>query len=714
MTRINTNVSSINAQKSLAQSNASLQEALTRLSTGLRINSGKDDPAGLIASESLRADITATKAGITNSERANQMIATADSALGQVSSLLNDIRGLVTEAANNAAMSDDQIAANQLQIDSSLAAINRIAQTTSFQGNKLLDGSLGFLYEGGTNYSYVRNLAINQANMGTASTLAVTATVSQAATQAQIDIENVPTATDPVNATGSITLTNIQAVSSGTFTIDTTPDPDNTITVTAEDGEAYDGAAGNMQIQFVLDDDTADGVATASINAEGTLMTVKVGWDDGAGTCSTTWETIGDAIVDPTVGDDVFAVTIVDDTAVFDTAMDGDSFFLTDGRDAGDTVIQITADSAGEAMNGKTVSFSESADVDAGSVDASVDDDGNITILVNDSSDVTHAAIAAAIDALTGYSAEIISSSGDTTYAGGTDTSDDQDLANGADATGGLDTAVTFSLGGKEGTEVFSFSVGASISQMQTAIEALSDSTGVTASISGTTLELKSIAYGSSAFVDVRVISEDAGGTLRASVGQGNRDAGDDIEGRINGIEATGSASTLRVSNSRMDIAMEVATGFTGAITFDITGGGALFQLGPEVVSNQQSRVGIGSLSTAELGGSAGKLYELQSGGEKSLTGDIIGAAAVLDDVISQVTTLRGRLGAFQKTTLETNINTLNDTLEALTEAESSIRDADFASESANLTRAQILVSSGVSVLATANQNPQNVLQLLR
>ena len=81
MTRINTNVSSLTAQKSLAQANVSLQQALTRLSTGLRINVGKDDPAGLIASEALRSDIVSTQRAIGNSERANQMIGTADSAL---------------------------------------------------------------------------------------------------------------------------------------------------------------------------------------------------------------------------------------------------------------------------------------------------------------------------------------------------------------------------------------------------------------------------------------------------------------------------------------------------------------------------------------------------------------------------------------------------------------------------------------------------------
>ena len=74
MSRINTNVSSLIAQTRLTRSNAQLQTSLTRLSTGLRINSGKDDPAGLIASEALRADITSVNKAITNSERANQLM----------------------------------------------------------------------------------------------------------------------------------------------------------------------------------------------------------------------------------------------------------------------------------------------------------------------------------------------------------------------------------------------------------------------------------------------------------------------------------------------------------------------------------------------------------------------------------------------------------------------------------------------------------------
>src|SRR6516162_439339 len=184
MTRINTNISSLTAQQTLATSNDQLQQTLTRLSTGLQINSGADNPAGLIAATALGNDIANSQQAISNSQLANQMISTADSALSQVSTLLTSIQGLATQAANTAAMSPSEIAANQLQIDSSLDAINRISQTTAFQGKKLLDGSLGFNYSQGTGYGAVQSLQINQANFGTASSVAVDIKVTTLATQA--------------------------------------------------------------------------------------------------------------------------------------------------------------------------------------------------------------------------------------------------------------------------------------------------------------------------------------------------------------------------------------------------------------------------------------------------------------------------------------------------------------------------------------------------
>jgi len=131
MTRINTNISSLTAQNSLANANTALQTAMTRLSTGLRINSGADDPSGMIAAAELGSEISSTNQAISNTTSATNMINTADTALSQVTKLLNTIQTLITQTANDATMSDAEKAANQNQIDSSLAAINRIAQTTS-------------------------------------------------------------------------------------------------------------------------------------------------------------------------------------------------------------------------------------------------------------------------------------------------------------------------------------------------------------------------------------------------------------------------------------------------------------------------------------------------------------------------------------------------------------------------------------------------------
>lgn len=179
------NVPAIGAQINLLRTQSALTDVLTRLTTGLKINSGKDDPAGLIASELLKSDISATEQAITNTQRANSMIAVADSALGQVSSLLNDIRTLVNEGANTGAMSSDQIAANQLQIDATLDSIDRIANTTNFQGQKLLDGSLDFT-TAGIDYSKILDLEIESANFGTQKQIDVSIKVIEKAETAKL------------------------------------------------------------------------------------------------------------------------------------------------------------------------------------------------------------------------------------------------------------------------------------------------------------------------------------------------------------------------------------------------------------------------------------------------------------------------------------------------------------------------------------------------
>ncbi|MCA9283534.1 MAG: flagellin, partial [Phycisphaerales bacterium] len=140
MARINSNIPSLIAQSRLKGSNANLSTRLERLSTGLRINRGKDDPAGLIISERIRSDIEGVNQGIRNAERASSVIATTESALAEINDLLNSIRSLIVEAANTGANSEIERRANQDQIDSAIASITRISNTATFGGLKLLNG----------------------------------------------------------------------------------------------------------------------------------------------------------------------------------------------------------------------------------------------------------------------------------------------------------------------------------------------------------------------------------------------------------------------------------------------------------------------------------------------------------------------------------------------------------------------------------------------
>src|SRR6187401_3349378 len=104
MSRITSNVQSLIAQRSLTQNNQALGTSLERLSTGLRINRGKDDPAGLIASESLRSEIKSINMAIGNADRADQVVNIAEGGLQEISGLLTEMQGLLTGTASKAGL----------------------------------------------------------------------------------------------------------------------------------------------------------------------------------------------------------------------------------------------------------------------------------------------------------------------------------------------------------------------------------------------------------------------------------------------------------------------------------------------------------------------------------------------------------------------------------------------------------------------------------
>ena len=188
MSRINTNVSSLIAVNSLNKNTASLQTSLQRLSTGVRINSGKDDPSGLIASESLKAEQKSTETAIGNAQQANNIIGTAEGSLSEVSNLLVSLQGLVGNSANSAGLSSDEQNANQLQVDSILSTINRISNSASFQGVKLLNGTFDYTTSGLTTTSAFTSVSINSANVGS-TPLSVTVAVVASSQTAELDFK---------------------------------------------------------------------------------------------------------------------------------------------------------------------------------------------------------------------------------------------------------------------------------------------------------------------------------------------------------------------------------------------------------------------------------------------------------------------------------------------------------------------------------------------
>jgi flagellin len=815
MSRINTNVNSLVGQNQLKRANDSLSTAINRLSTGLRINSGKDDPAGLIASEALRSDIVSTEKAISNSERASLVIATADAALGQVSSLLNDVRGLVVEAANSGALSDDEIAANQLQVDSSLEALNRIAQTTSFQGRKLLDGSLDFVTNANSVAS-VRNVQVDQANLGASGSVGVNVDIQAAATKATL-AGSIPIGSTPGNeSTATLTLgggatINIEAAATGVdFNDIAVSFVEDSGTATGAPTATYDSALKKLVVTVNDSATTAAADITTAINGladfNATLGVAGNYQNSTAPTAASTQLSFGDGgkltvtsanggsggngvnVVfaesnsvtagAPTAaynGTDTITVTVNDaantNLSAIQSAIDGLSGFnatvdtagsyevSADAVDAtgsltfsGGGAITLTADAGGTAANGVAITFVEDSGTTPGAPTAVYDGTAKtLVVTVNDAAATALTDIRDAINtATTGVFTAAVTTPGDGNYAFGTDATVTDTTAGGlaADAgdsavTGttaggsannpgdsavtattaggtndigaGLVAALTFRLSGSSGSEVFSFDAGATGSQIADAINLLSDATSVSASFNSSTgaLSFSSTDYGTDSLVQVDVIDEGAGGTFGAGLAA-SRANGTDVVASINGVTANGKGNSLSINTSSLDLSLTVSDGSSTDFNFTISGGGALFQLGPDVVRNQQARLGIGSVDTGSLGGASGRLYQLASGQNADLKTDATLASKIVDETITKVASLRGRLGAFQSTTLESNISSLNDGLANLRESESVIRDADFAKESANLTRAQILVQSSTSVLSIANQNPQNVLSLLR
>ena len=127
---VQTNVAALTAQRNLQRSSDRLNVSLERLSTGYKINRAADDASGLVISEYQKAQISGLEQAIANTDRAVNLVQTAESGLGEINSILLSIRQLAVDSANTGANDPDVLAANQADIENLLSTIDRIADTT--------------------------------------------------------------------------------------------------------------------------------------------------------------------------------------------------------------------------------------------------------------------------------------------------------------------------------------------------------------------------------------------------------------------------------------------------------------------------------------------------------------------------------------------------------------------------------------------------------
>jgi len=163
---INTNVASLNSQRMLDRTNSSLKTSMERLSSGLRVNSAKDDAAGLAIADRMTSQVRGMTVAMRNANDGISMAQTAESAMGSITDTLQRMRDLGVQAANRGAVSDSDRQKLQTEFKQLGDEINRIIQNTEFNGKKILNGSLvGAMFQVGAGTSANNQISITVSDL---------------------------------------------------------------------------------------------------------------------------------------------------------------------------------------------------------------------------------------------------------------------------------------------------------------------------------------------------------------------------------------------------------------------------------------------------------------------------------------------------------------------------------------------------------------------
>lgn len=718
---INTNVASLNAQRNLGKSQADLSRSMQRLSSGLRINSAKDDAAGLAISDRMTSQIRGLNQAARNANDGISMSQTAEGALQETTNILQRLRELAIQSANDTNSASDR-ASLQAEVNQLKQEITRIANTTTFNERKVLDGSLiNAQFQVGANANETISFAISSAkaeDLGSNEISTNSEIGIEAATRSQSAASIPATGGAGTNiANARIAALPAQTVTF-TFTNGTTAPAALTNGMTAPDAKiALDGAAA--------------AVSTASYGTNTTTLSfLATLWDNGAGTDDTMTMNINGAPLTVTATNGgTFAANL--DTAVtaWNTANTG-ATGVTLARTG--TNVSVTT-SGGQNIELDTAAFNNGAT-------------GALSYLNTSgaSQPLTTGAYVQRATARYDYptSANIASlvSSGD---ALGVDASAEGLRGIGLANTGAGNNVVLQNLNvvGRSGSATVEILADSTANAIAGLINAEAAATGVTANARTTATISDLTTNGTVGFTLVgtnvlpipisatvnadnlgplaRAINDQSGNTGISAVISGDNTSISLVQAEGYDIKIAGFSHSNGTTADSMTVTGNqgtgtILTGQGGSTTNATVVGGevSFFSIYSFNVTSDVSMANGSLFNSAANAANSSILYSVDSINISTVKG-ANDAIKIVDGAIGQIDSLRGDLGAIQNR-FESTIANLNNVSENLSAARSRILDADIAMETSAMTKNNILQQAGVSILAQANTTPQLALQLLQ
>lgn len=721
---INTNAVSLSAQRNLSKTGQSLATSIQRLSSGLRINSAKDDAAGLSITNRMTSQIRGTGVAIQNSRDAISLAQTGEGALQESTSILQRIRDLAVQSANDTNSSSDR-AALQAEVSQLKEELNRIAETTSFNGVNLFDGSKqSFAFQTGANAGETVNVkvqSITTDKIGASATAGLSSTANNISSTGGEGF--LSGSTGDALAAGDLVINGfaVGASSGSDDSASTSFTSSSAIAKAAAINEISDASG----ITAVVNANVVEGVEVTAVGTlAATAATFQINGVSIAGGLNSTLsvqanlQSIAQGVNDVKGQTGVTAEVITTDNGfrIDLTAEDGRNITLTNEGSEGGLPFsaQGLAAGSGGIANSLSVTYT-----------------GTFTLISEDGSDYTLSTNTGDIDTAglvegtyTGSQSQVVGNSLLATNAAGATTL--------ALAAGDLviNSVAIRATSSSDDTASTSGASGSAIAKAA-AINEVADQTGVSATVEANVIN--GTVSGSTAGSTNTLTINGVG----ISIASGDNDS-DTITNIVDGVndkasqtgvraEATGTGFQLIADDGRniaingsggTQLGIDIQNPQNGTSTSYTDMTAAYVQISSvTLVSGDQIDIGSNTTNVSDSGFRVGEFGSQENGQlvsqiDISTVEGANDAIISVDNALTQVDRVRSDFGAVQNR-FESTISNLSSLSENLTVARGQILDTDFASETASLTKAQVLQQAGTAMLSQANALAQTALSLL-